>query len=279
MASENGNEPNRNETGTPQETPNEQNRNETGTPQETPNEPREQYEKPPEPQPITSVVAQPEIGPEFVPAQKSSREAEDYALGLAQMLDQRRINVDRLQIDVNGQTVFKMRDGDIDSRNTSITSEQTELLKKALSDPAALNGSVKITQGNQVLLHVKDGRVLVDSAGLTKQSAKVEVKTPDSPSEGLFERFSKDVSSSGLKATQEIAGNALKAGVEREQVVDVLKSQDPSYQKLTNERGEKVAERTLDQMVDAAEVKLMQEKMPQQQQQTPEIKASKSAKV
>ncbi len=265
MASENVNEPNRNE---------------TGAQQQTLNEPSEQYERPPEPQPITPIAdAQPEIGPEVVPAQKSSREAEDYALGLAQMLDQRRINVDRLQIDVNGQTVFKMRDGDIDSRNTSITSEQTELLKKALSDPAALNGSVKITQGNQVLLHVKDGRVLVDSAGLTKQSAKVEVKTPDSPSEGLYERFSKDVNSSGLKATQEIAGNALKAGVEREQVVDVLKSQDPSYQKLTNERGEKVAERTLEQMVDAAEVKLMQEKMPQQQQKSQEIKAAKSAKV
>lgn len=228
----------------------------------------------------TTAISNPKPGgePETVPVQKSSREAEDYALGLVQMLDQRRINVDRLQIDVNGQTVFKMRDGDIDSRKTSISNEHTELLKKALSDPASLNGSVKITQGNQTLLHVKDGRVLIDSAGLTKQSAKVDVQAPDSLSEGLYERFSKEINSSGLQATKEIAANALNAGVKREQVMEMLKAHDSSYQKLSQTQGEKVAEQTLGKMVDAAEVKLMQEKMPQQQQ-SQEVKASRSVKV
>lgn len=233
----------------------------------------------PEPQQATSILnSKPEVGSEVVPARQSSREAEDYALGIVQMLDQRRINVDRLQIDVNGETVFKMRDGDIDPRKTSITSEQTELLKKALSDPASLNGTVKITQGNQVLLHVSDGRVLIDSAGLSKQSAKVEVTTPESPSKGLYERFSKEVNSKGLQATKDVAVNALKAGVKHEQVLDMLKAHDPSYQKLAQSQGEKVAERTFGKLVDDAEVKLMQEKMPQQQQ-SQEVKASKSVKV
>lgn len=222
--------------------------------------------------------AKSEIGAEVVPVQKGLREAEDYALGIVQMLDQRRINVDRLQIDVNGETVFKMRDGDINSRKTSITTEHTELIKKALSDPASLNGSVKITQGNQVLLHVSGGRVLIDSAGLTKQSAKVEVNTPDSPSKVLYERFSKEVNSNGLQATKDTAVNALKAGVKHEQVIDMLKAHDPSYQKLAQSQGEKVAERTFGKLVDDAEVKLMQEKMPQQQHPQ-EVKASKSVKV
>jgi hypothetical protein len=211
------------------------------------------------------------------PAPKSSREAEDYALGIVQMLDQRRLNVDRFQIDVNGQTVFKMHDGDIDQK-TSINQEHTELIKKALSDPASLNGSVKISQGNQVLLHVKDGRVLIDAVGLTKQSAKVEVKTPDSPSEGLFERFSKEARGSGLQATQEIASQALQSGVKREQVLEMLKAHDPSYQRLVQAQGEKGATQMLEKLVTAAEAKLMQQTMPQPQQ-SQEMKAAKSMKV
>lgn len=235
--------------------------------------------KQPEPQYIAPIhQSKPGLEPEMVPAPKSSREAEDYALGIVQSLDQRRLNVERLQIDVNGKTVFKMKDGDIDQSKTSITNEQTELIKKALSDPASLKGSLKISQGNQVLLHVKDGRVLIDGVGLSKQSAKVEVKTPESPSQGLYERFSQGVKPNGLQATKEIATNALKGGVKREQVMDMLKVHDPSYQNLTQAQGAKVAGQTLEKMVDAAEVKLMQEQMPQEQQ-SQQVKSSKSLKV
>ena len=214
----------------------------------------------------------------FIPDQESSREAEDYALNVVQDLAQRRLNVDRLQIDVDGQTVFKMKDGDIDQSKTSITNEQTELIKKALTDPAALEGSVKITQGNQILLHVKDGRVLADAANLTKQSAKVEIKSPDSPSQGLYERYSKDNQAQGLQGMKETATKALKDDVAREQVVDMLRGHDPSYQRTANSQGEKAAEQALQKMVDAAEVKLMQEKVPQQQsqQRSQEAKASRS---
>jgi hypothetical protein len=226
-----------------------------------------------------TLTAQPGTNAETPLALKNSREAEDYALGIAQMLDQRRLNIDRFQIDVNGQTVFKMRDGDLDTRNTKITNEHTELIKKALNDPAALNGSVKITQGNQVLLHVKDGRVITDAVGFTKQSAKIEVNTPDSPSKGLYERFSKEVSGAGLQVTKDIATNALKAGISREQVFDLLKSHDPSYQKLAQDQGMKVADQTLEKMVDTAQAKLVQEKMSQQPLQQPKASKSKSMKA
>lgn len=235
--------------------------------------------KQPEQQQTTTIPdAKLGAGFEMTTAQKSSREAQDYALGIVQMLDQRRINVDRLQIDVNGQTIFKMRDGDIDARKTSINSEHTELIKKALNDPASLEGTVKITQGNQILLHIRDGRVLIDSAGLTKQSAKVEVNTPDFASKGLYESFSKDVNSNGLQATKDIAANALKAGVKHEQVLDLLKAYDHSYQKLANSQGEKVAQRTLEKMVDSVQASQMQQKMPQQQE-SQQVKATRSVKV
>lgn len=205
---------------------------------------------------------------------KSNREAEDYALGLVQSLDQRRLNVERLQIDVNGKTVFKMRDGDIDPRNTSISNEHTELIKKALNDPASLKGSVKITQGNQVLLHVKDGRVLIDSAGLSKQSAKVDVKTPDSPSLSSYEKHSKEVKSNGLQATSAIANSALKEGASETQVTEMLKAHDPGYQRLASTQGEAIANRTLQKIVTAAGAKLKNEKKPPHQSE--EINKAKS---
>lgn len=234
--------------------------------------------KQPEQQQTTAIPdAKLGAGYEMTTAQKSKREAEDYALSIVQMLDQRRINVDRLQIDVNDKTIFKMHDGNIDSRKTSINSEHTELIKKALNDPASLEGTVKITQGNQVLLHIRDGRVLIDSAGLTKQSAKIEIKNPDSPAKGLYERFSKEVNSNGLQATKDIAANALKAGVKHEQVLDLLKTHDPSYQKLANAQGEKVADRMLEKMVDSVQASQMQ-KMPQQQE-SQQVKLTRSVKL
>lgn len=239
----------------------------------------QEHNQQPEPQQPKAIQdSQPGQKSDMVPDQRGSREAEDYALSVVQMLDQRRLNVDRLQIDVNGQIIFKMKDGDIDPHNTSITTEHTELIKQALGDPASLKGSVKITQGSQTLLHVKDGRVLIDSVGISKQSAKVKVKTPDSPSQGLYERFSEGVNRNGLQATQEIATNALKSGIQRDQVIDMLKAHDLSYQKLARAQGEKGADRLLEKMLETAEVKLMQEQMPQQQQ-AQQIKSSRSVKV
>jgi len=202
-----------------------------------------------------------------IAAPTNAREAEDYALSLVQMLDQRRINTDRLSIDVNGKTVFKMRDGDIDPAKTAIDSEHTELIKKALNDPASFNGSVKITQGNQVLLHVRDGRVLVDAVGLSKQSAKIEVKVPDSPTHALYEQFSQGVNGNAWQATKSIASNASKAGIERQQILNMLRERDPNYQKLVQSQGEKAADRILERIMNLNQVKLVQQNNQQEIQQ------------
>jgi hypothetical protein len=225
--------------------------------------------------------------PEAIVTEKKSSQAEEYALSLVQLLDQRRLNVDRLRIDINGETVFKMFDGEIDKRQSHFTSEHAELIKKALNDPASFDGSLKITQGSQVLLHVKDGRVLIDSVGLTKQSVKAELKTsepevktqpvksPDSSSKELYELSSKNVKSVGLRAAQDIASHALKNGVEPEQVMQMLKEHNPSYQRLAKEAGEKSADKMFEDMIDTTRANLELEKMPTQQQ-SKEVQASKS---
>ncbi len=200
--------------------------------------------------------------------EQPSREASDYALGLAGQLSQRNLNIDRLDIKVNGQSVFKMNDGDLEK--STINNEQAELIKKALKDPAALKGTVKITQGSQVLLHVKNGRILVDKARLTEQSAQVEVTSQ----KGLYDKYSQNVNSQGLQKTKEVAHNALKDGMDKKDVVNLLQNHDAASQDLLKQSGEEKGTQALNKIVDLEVTKL-----PSHQQQSsqpePELATSK----
>ena len=130
-----------------------------------------------------------------------------------------------------------------------------------------------MTQGNQVLLHVRDGRVLVDAVGLSKQSAKIEVKVPDSPIHALYERFSQGANGNGWQATKSIASNALKAGIERQQILNMLRERDPNYRKLATSQGEKAADRILEKIVDLNQVELARQNNQQ------ELKQEKAARA
>ena len=201
----------------------------------------------------------------------SPPEAEDYALSVVQSLEQRGINVSRLGISVNGEPVFGMKDGDIDRSRTEINGRQAELLRQALTDPASMKGSVKITQGSRVLVHIKDGQVLSDALGIVKESAKVDIKSPD---EGSYQRYAQGVNELGLARSQQIALNAFKDGVSREEVVEMMKNHDPDYKDLIDKSGEKTAEITV---VSQAEIEsVMQSQPAQSEQQSREITASKS---
>ncbi len=197
-----------------------------------------------------------------------SREASDYGLGLAGQLSQRNLNIDRLDIKVNGQSVFKMNDGELEK--STINNEQAELIKKALKDPAALKGTVKITQGSQVLLHVKNGRVLVDKARLTEQSAQVEVTSQ----KGLYDKYSQNVNSQGLQKTKEVAQNALKDGMDKKDVVNLLQNHDAASQDLLKQSGEEKGTQALNKIVDL-EVTKLQSHQQQSSQKEPELATSK----
>lgn len=185
---------------------------------------------------------------ELSPELKGNPEAQDYILeNIVTALDQRRVDVDRLEISFNGQNIFKMRSGDV--AKSTVTDSQTELVKQALNDPASFKGSIKITNGRQVLLHVKDGQVLRDGLNLTKSSTKVEIKSANAD---LYDKHSQGVESKGLRATREVAVNALTENVGQEQVKEIIKAKDLGYQNLAATAGINSANNTLDKIVRSA---------------------------
>lgn len=197
---------------------------------------------------IRAIERQTENSKELSKEPKGNPEAQDYILeNIVTALDQRRVDVDRLSISFNGQNIFKMRSGDV--AKSTVTDSQTELIKQALNDPASFKGSIKITNGRQVLLHVKDGQVLRDGLNLTKSSTKVEIKS--APAD-LYDKYSQGLESKGLRATREVAVNALRSGVSREQAKEIIKTKDLGYQNLAATAGKNSANNTLDKIVRSA---------------------------
>ena len=210
----------------------------------------------------------------FQPKFGHSAKAEEYALSLATKLDQSGINIDRLNISINGQTVFAMRNGYIDQGRTKISDQQAELMKQALSDPASFQGSMKITQGSKTLLHIKDGKVLIDKVRLVEQSAKVELDTPEPETKQMYERYSQDVKSEGLNKTRETAKNALQDGISREDVTTMLKAQDAGYKMLQKTSGEQLANKSLNKIVTNAISKVKISDNSKKQQEIKQEKAN-----
>lgn len=197
------------------------------------------------------------------PFKQGSQEAQKYVLeNIVTALDQRRIDVNRLEINLDGQNIFKMRDGDV--AKSTITDGQAELIKQALNDSASFKGSIKITNGSQVLLQVKDGIVLRDSLGLTKSSTKVEI---NSAAPAKYEKYAQNVESKGLQATKDIAINALTDGVGQNQVKEMIKIKDPGYQNLAASAGEDAASKTLDKIVTSASAVVKNQNSPAKSEQ------------
>ncbi len=233
------------------------------------------------PQNSMSEQSNPEVGPdlsqesvsekpEFVSSvDLPSREAEDYALGLVNQLAQRRLNVERMQIDIDGHTIFKMHGAEIDQKRTSITDAQAEIIKTALNDPAAVQGTVTISQGSRVLLKVENGRVIKDDLGLIQEQTKVAIETPNSPLEGLYDKYA-NKTSPGLVGTKETAINAINGGHSLAEVSRMLEN-DPAVQKLQKQVGETEASRIVGDIVADASTQTRNTQGESQQEQ---VKAS-----
>ena len=187
------------------------------------------------------------------------RENEDFALSLQNMLSQRGVDTQRFQVDVNGQTAFKMENAVVTQNN--LDAKAVEAIKTALNDPANLQGEVKISQGGKVLLHVKDGQVINDPLGLTKPAVKAEV---NSPSQMLYSEASKDVQGVGLQRTQAIAANAFESGATKPQVMEMIKSHDPEFKNQVKECGtEQAAMMAIGAAVQAAQTQAAVAQQPQ----------------
>ena len=165
------------------------------------------------------------------PAKPVEIVSDEYVLSVAQQLSQRGINIDRLQVDFgNDKAVFSMREGNL--YGNRMTSEQVEMLRTALNDPANLKGTVKISQGGKTLVHIMDGKLIEDRLGIVKQAAKIEI-TPETPSQLLYQQASKGVESKGARRVEEIASNAFRSGANRQEVKEALKAHDETFKGMS----------------------------------------------
>jgi hypothetical protein len=164
------------------------------------------------------------------------------------------------QIDINGETVFKLRNYNLET--SKIDKEAHDMMQKAMSDPANLKGEVKISVGGQPIIHVKDGVVLFGQ-GRVKESAKVEISTP---SQLTYTELSQNVKADGYARTKEIAQAAFALGMAKEAVLEVMKH-DPEFKNI-----ESISSDLNQKMLAQAESRATQAAQPQQQvkEQQPE---------
>jgi hypothetical protein len=157
----------------------------------------------------------------------TEKQYENAALSMLNMqFASRGIDIKNAQIDLDGQTVFKLKNNDLE---TSKLDQQTnEMLQKALSDPANLKGEVKISVGGQLLVHVKDGQVLAGHAFI-KESVKIEANTP---SKTKYDELSQPIKAQGLEKTKQIAQAAFTSGMEAAAVTEMLSQHDAGFKEL-----------------------------------------------
>lgn len=199
----------------------------------------------PEIDPEAKAVSSSKVSGDSDLSTESSREAEDYFINtIKDGLARARLEVGRFEVRMDGKTVFGMKDGEIDQSKTAVSNAHMEAMKQALTDTENFTGTVKITQGSQVLLHIKDGRVLQDVLGLAeKPSAKIDITTqaPDSFSDGMYQTLQKEVAGTGLKATEAIASAAISKGMGLAEVKQMLAKHDTAYKDFAQKQGEGAA--------------------------------------
>jgi phage-related protein len=158
---------------------------------------------------------------------EADKQYENAALSMLNMqFASRGIDIKNAQIDLDGQTVFKLKNNDLET--SKLDQQASDMLQKAMSDPANLKGEVKISVGGQLLVHVKDGRVLAGHAFI-KESVKIEANTP---SKAKYDELSQPIKAQGLEKTKQVAQAAFTSGMEAAAVTEMLSQHDAGYKEL-----------------------------------------------
>ena len=207
-------------------------------------------------------------GVEFTPVEAHSIDepANQTGLELAQRLSQAGVDVSRFGINADGNSVFKLHNG-VPER-AQLTSEVSEQINQALNDPASFEGSIRITQGSKVLLHVENGVVKSDMLRLTQQAAKVEI---ESPTQALYEKASQGIGDHSVKNMKQIAAKAIELGASPKDAMAMLRSHNPAYQGISDTKGKVAAERIAAQAVSGGLALAQSSVTPQSRQQTAEL--------
>ncbi|NJM67953.1 MAG: hypothetical protein HC851_20960 [Acaryochloris sp. RU_4_1] len=208
------------------------------------------------------------------PIDQSSESAQDYVLkNIVDKLTAARMNTDRMEIRYNGKKIFQMNGAEID-KSTSITDGQAEQLKQALQDPAAFGGNLLIKQGDQILVHIKEGRIIRNPAGLAQQPATIELETkdqiqqsqstPQSPSEALWQKYGANQKGdfTGLSKAAKLAAQD---GVSHKDIQSML-AQSNQLKQFSATQGNEKADSLARKTTQKAFADIARENRPQQQQ-------------
>ncbi|WP_341531991.1 hypothetical protein WKK05_40595 (plasmid) [Nostoc sp. UHCC 0302] len=84
---------------------------------------------------------------------------------------------EHLSIYISGKKVYEGERGEKPSFN-SLDPQKTEILNKSLSDPQSFNGTVSIKIDNEKVFHSQQGKVYVDTFGLTNATVQAHKKAP-----------------------------------------------------------------------------------------------------
>lgn len=123
-------------------------------------------------------VERPSVAEQSVVKPEPSVSAEDDLLeNFVRKLEERNVDVNHLNVLLDGRQIFKMQNGRIQPAHDSLSQEKVDLIKAALNDPQNFKGSMVIRYGAKVLLNVKNGRILSDRYGLTTQGLNAEIES------------------------------------------------------------------------------------------------------
>lgn len=196
---------------------------------------------------------------------EAEKQYESAALSMLNMqFGSRGIDIKNAQIDLDGQTVFKLKNNTLET--SKLDQQAHEMLQKAMSDPANLKGEVKISVGGQLLLHVKDGQVLAGHA-FVKESVKAEVSTP---SQVKYNELSQNVRATGYEKTKQVAQAAFASGMEAKAVTEMLSQHDSGYKELQD-----ISPKTNEQIISQAQSRAKQSEAAVEPQQTKQEQESR----
>lgn len=220
--------------------------------------------------------------PEFLTQSKREPDtvASDYFQGLASELSGKGIQADNMRMWMNGEEIFRLKDGQPDQKHTSITNEQMAQFKAALADPKNFKGTIELRQGNRLLLSIQDGKVF-DPTNRVAEALSLKMDTsPQTTAEGFYQKASEGVKDpESVQGMTQIASNAIEMGHSQAEIKTMLMEHNPTIKSMVEKHGpahaNSVAQSTIQTAADnrlmnkpeiKQELKQQQEQKQQQKQ-------------
>lgn len=224
--------------------------------------------------------------PEFLTQSKQEPDlvASDYFQGLASELSGKGIQADNMRMWMNGEEVFRLKDGQPDPNHTSISNEQMAQFKAALADPKNFQGTIELRQGNRLLLSIKDGKVF-DPTNKVSDALNLKMDTsPQTTTEGFYQKAAEGVKDpESVQGMTQIASNAIEMGHSQSEIKTMLMEHNPTIKEMVKKHGPEhansVAQSTIQTAADNRLMNKPEVKQELKQQQEQQQKQKQGQKI